>query len=67
MIVGSTEKKVLDAGAIPATSTKPENYYYSESEWSLAVGWGKLPDYRAKGVTSFDRAQSIQADDPKDD
>ena len=67
MIVRSAEKKVLDAGAIPATSTKPDNFYYSEQEWNKTIGWGSVPDYRAKGVTSFDRAQSIQADDPRDD
>ena len=67
MIVRSEEKSVLDVGAIPTTSTKPESYYYSENEWNKMVGWGTVPDYRAMGVTSFDRAKSIQADDSKGD
>lgn len=67
MIVRSEEKNVLDAGAIPATSTKSDSYYYSENEWNKMVGWGSVPDYRTKGVTSFDRAKSTQADDPTGD
>ena len=50
-----------DAGAIPATSTNhqtlagrnvhggkcmPEWYYYTPSEWSRSIGWGKVPDER---------------------
>ena len=74
MIVRSEEKNVLDVGAIPTTSTKQEpfttlkcNLFYTESEWGRAIGWGTVPDYRAMGVTSFDRAKSIQADDSKGD
>ena len=48
-----------DAGAIPATSTNhqtlagrnvhggkcmPEWYYYTPSEWSRSIGWGKVPE-----------------------
>ncbi len=50
----------LDAGAVPATSTNsPEmyqgifkfakamnEYYYTPSEWSRSIGWGKVPDER---------------------
>jgi len=65
MIVRSEEKSVLDVGANPTISTKPESYYYSEQEWHKMVGWGTVPDYRARGMNSFDRATSTQADDPK--
>ena len=65
MTVRSDEKNVLDAGANPAISTKSENYYYSEQEWNKMVGWDRVPDYRTKGMNSFDRAQSIQTDSPK--
>jgi len=67
MTVRSDEKNVLDAGANPAISTKPESYYYSENEWNKMVGWGTVPDYRTRGMNSFDRAQSTEADSPKDD
>ena len=49
-----------DAGAIPATSTNSREmyqgifkfakamneYYYTPSEWSRSIGWGKVPDER---------------------
>ena len=49
-----------DAGAIPATSTNSREmyqgifkfakamneYYYTPSEWSRSIGWGKVPDKR---------------------
>ena len=68
MIVGSKEKNVLDAGAIPAISTNepfdysPRNLFYTEREWSRAVGWGS-----PEGMNSFDRAKSTGTDSPKDD
>jgi len=72
MTVGSEEKKVLDAGANPAISTKSS---YTEREWSRLVGWGNPPDAHhlcndvrdgyPTGMNSFDRAQSTQADSPK--
>jgi len=65
MTVRSDEKNVLDVGANPTISTKVESYYYSEHEWSKLIGWGSVPDYRARGMNSFDRAQSIQTDSPK--
>lgn len=73
MIVRSEEKNVLDGGAIPPISTNKEsfqlhcNLFYTEREWSRSVGWGTVPPERTMGMTSFDRAQSTQADDPKDD
>ena len=82
MTVGSEEKKVLDAGANPAISTnstldQPRNLFYTEREWARLVGWGNPPDAHhlcsnvrdgyPKGMNSFDRAQSTQADSPKDD
>ena len=50
----------LDAGAIPATSTNSREmyqgifkfakamntYYYTPSEWSRSIGWGRVPDDR---------------------
>ena len=50
----------LDAGAVPATSTNSRkmyngmfrfakalnDYYYTPSEWSRSIGWGKVPDDR---------------------
>ena len=49
-----------DAGAVPATSTNSREpyhgifrfakamnaYYYTPSEWSRSIGWGKVPDKR---------------------
>ncbi len=49
-----------DAGAEPATSTNSQEsyqgifkfakamneYYYTPSEWSRSIGWGKVPDKR---------------------
>ena len=49
-----------DAGAIPATSTNSRepyhgmfefakalnDYYYTPSEWSRSIGWGRVPDDR---------------------
>ena len=49
-----------DAGAVPATSTNSRksyqgifefsqamrDYYYTPSEWSRSIGWGKVPDER---------------------
>ncbi len=49
-----------DAGAVPATSTNlrgmyqgifefakaMNGYYYTPSEWSRSIGWGKVPDRR---------------------
>ena len=49
-----------DAGAVPATSTNSrepyhgifefakamKDYYYTPSEWSRSIGWGKVPDER---------------------
>ena len=49
-----------DAGAVPATSTNSREpyhgifrfakamnaYYYTPSEWSRSIGWGKVPDQR---------------------
>ncbi len=68
MTVGSDGKDALDAGANPAISTNrlidsPRNLFYTEREWSRAVGWGLPPE----GMNSFDRASSTQADSPKDD
>ena len=60
MIVRSEEKSVLDAGANPAISTK-----YTQREWDRVVGWGTVPIERSTGMTSFDRAKSNGADDPK--
>ena len=50
----------LDAGAVPATSTNSREmyngmfrfakamrqYYYTPSEWSRSIGWGRVPDDR---------------------
>ena len=50
----------LDAGAVPATSTNSRgmyqgmfefakalnDYYYTPSEWSRSIGWGRVPDER---------------------
>ena len=66
MIVRSEEKSVLDAGANPAISTK-QDYYYTEREWDRLVGYGPIPKERIKGMNSFDRAKSNQADDPRGD
>jgi hypothetical protein len=66
MIVGSEEKNGLDVGANPTISTN-KTYYYSEQEWSKTIGWGKVPDDRNLGMTSFDRAASTQVDDPPGD
>jgi len=66
MIVRSEEKSVLDAGANPAISTK-QSYYYSQREWDRSVGWGAVPTERSTGMTSFDRAKSNGADDPRGD
>ena len=49
-----------DAGAVPAVSTNHQvsyqgifrfakamnTYYYTPSEWSRSIGWGKVPDER---------------------
>jgi hypothetical protein len=82
MTVGSEEKNVLDVGANPTISTnrlidEPRNLFYTEREWSRTVGWGNPPDAHhlcsnardgyPTGMNSFDRAQSKQADSPKDD
>jgi len=76
MTVGSEKKNVLDAGANPAISTnrlidEPRNLFYTEREWSRTVGWGNPPNCNTNtfdtGMNSFDRAQSTQADSPKDD
>jgi len=68
MTVGSEGKDALDAGANPAISTNrlvdsPRNLFYTEREWSRAVGWGLPPE----GMNSFDRAKSTGTDSPKDD
>ena len=67
MTVGSEGKNVLDVGANPTISTKledsPRNLFYTEREWSRAVGWGLPPE----GMNSFDRAKSTGTDSPKDD
>ena len=67
MTVRSEGKDALDVGANPTISTtrlvdSPRNLFYTEREWSRAVGWGS-----PEGMNSFDRASSIQADSPKDD
>ena len=82
MTVGSEEKNVLDVGANPTISTnrledQPRNLFYTEREWSRLVGYGRPPDAHhlcndvrdgyQTGMNSFDRAQSTQADSPKDD
>ena len=71
MTVRSEEKSVLDAGANPAISTKledsPRNLFYTEREWSRAVGWGAVPEERTLGMNSFDRAKSNGTDSPKGD
>ena len=50
----------LDAGAVPATSTNSREMYngmfrfakalndnyYTPSEWSRSIGWGRVPDDR---------------------
>jgi len=64
MTVGSEGKDVLDAGANPAISTNrlidsPRNLFYTEREWSRAVGWGQ-----PEGMKSFDRAKSTGTDSP---
>ena len=67
MTVGSEANDALDVGANPTISTKlidsPRNLFYTEREWSRAVGWGLPPE----GMNSFDRASSNRADSPKDD
>lgn len=69
MTVGSEENDALDVGANPTISTNlidsPRNLFYTEREWSRAVGWGTVPKERTLGMTSFDRASSNQADSPK--
>ncbi len=72
MTVGSEKKDVLDVGANPTISTNnlidsPRNLFFTEREWSRAVGWGLPPLENTTGMNSFDRASSIQADSPKDD
>jgi hypothetical protein len=72
MTVGSEEKDALDAGANPAISTnrlidEPRNLFFTEREWSRIVGWDLPPMENTKGMNSFDRASSTQADSPKDD
>ena len=67
MTVGSEGKDALDAGANPAISTtrlvdSPRNLFYTEREWSRAVGWGQ-----PEGMNSFDRVKSTGTDSPKDD
>jgi len=67
MTVRSEGKDALDAGANPAISTNrlidsPRNLFYTEREWSRAVGWGS-----PEGMNSFDRAKSTGTDSPKDD
>ena len=68
MTVRSEEKSVLDGGAIPPISTKEQ---YTERDWSRLVGWGNPPRCDMNtfdtGMISFDRANSTQADSPKDD
>jgi len=67
MTVRSEGKNVLDVGANPTISTRlvdsPRNLFYTEREWSRAVGWGLPPE----GMNSFDRAKSTNTDSPKDD
>ncbi len=82
MTVRSEKKNVLDVGANPTISTnrlvdEPRNLFYTKREWSRIVGWGNPPDAHhlcsdvrdgyTTGMNSFDRAQSKQADSPKDD
>jgi hypothetical protein len=72
MTVGSEEKDVLDAGANPAISTnrlidEPRNLFFTEREWSRAVGWGLPPIENTTGMNSFDRTSSTQTDSPKGD
>lgn len=67
MTVGSEGKDVLDVGANPTISTtrledSPRNLFYTEREWSRAVGWGS-----PEGMNSFDKAKSTLTDSPKDD
>ncbi len=68
MTVRSEGKDVLDVGANPTISTtrlvdSPRNLFYTEREWSRAVGWGLPPE----GMNSFDKAKSTGTDSPKDD
>ena len=76
MTVGSEGKDVLDVGANPTISTRELfvykcNLFYTEREWSRTVGWGTPPTCNMntfdRGMNSFDRASSSQADSPKDD
>lgn len=58
MTVGSEEKDALDAGANPAISTnrlidEPRNLFFTEREWSRAVGWGLPPNGKHKGDEQF--------------
>ena len=64
MTVGSEGKDALDVGANPTISTNrlvdsPRNLFYTEREWSRAVGWGQ-----PEGMNSFDRAKSTGTDSP---
>lgn len=65
MTVGSERKDALDVGANPTISTNepfdygPRNFFYTEREWSRAVGWGQ-----PEGMNSFDRAKSTGTDSP---
>ena len=68
MTVRSEAKVALDGGANPPISTKPDNFYYTEHQWSRGIGWGTVPEYRNKdaaGMNSFDRAVNTQADSSK--
>lgn len=74
MTVRSEVNDALDVGANPTISTNrledsPRNLFYTEREWSRAVGWGMPPKCTPNsfdtGMNSFDRASSTQADSPK--
>ena len=50
MIDDTEQVGILDAGAVPATSTNTSSYkrdyYYTANEWSRQGMWGPLPDER---------------------
>ena len=69
-----------DAGAVPATSTNSRGmyqgifdfapamrqYYYTPSEWSRSIGWGKVPDERnteLRGVKQDRRTDETLSED----
>ena len=46
MIDDTEQVDISDGGSIPPTSTKPNDWYYTKSEWSRLGMWGPLPDER---------------------